>query len=289
MRRKEGFKGQRTYVIPDYIIQEVKKEPHSRNLYITDIGYYPNAAYHYRSRPKGSGQYILMYCVSGSGWISVDSRKHYLKANQYFIIPANKPHTYASSHIDPWSIYWIHYSGVHAPFFSPDSSAVHDIEPSTIDRIRDRLILFEEILQNLEMGYSLDNLNYANICLSQFLASFYYLAQFGQIRKIREQDVIDRSILYMKNNLSRKLSLEDLARQADVSASHYSLQFRKKTGHSPVDYFIQLKIQRACHLLDRSSLRIKEIALNVGYDDPYYFSRIFKKTMNVSPKEYRSD
>ncbi len=289
MRRKEGFKGQRTFVIPEYIIRELREEPHSRLLYITDIGYYPKAVDHYRSRPQGCSQYILMYCVEGGGWISVDSKRHEVKANQYFIIPANKPHSYASHTSDPWTIYWVHYSGDHASYYSTAYESVRSISPSNIDRIEDRLLLFEEMIHNLEMGYSIDNLNYANICLSHFLASFCYLTQFRQLRSMKEAGMVELSIGFMKNNLHNKLNLENLADEAGLSTSHYSLAFKQKTGRAPVDYLIQLKVQKACQLLDHSNLRIKEIAVQVGYDDAYYFSRIFKKLMNVSPKEYRAD
>lgn len=56
---------------------------------------------------------------------------------------------------------------------------------------------------------------------------------------------------------------------------------------SPVDYFIQLKMQRACQLLFFGTKHIKEIATDLGYDNPYYFSRLFKKYIGKAPKEYR--
>jgi YesN/AraC family two-component response regulator len=56
---------------------------------------------------------------------------------------------------------------------------------------------------------------------------------------------------------------------------------------SPIDYFIKLKIHYACQLLSQSDMKIKEIADKTGYDDPYYFSRLFKQVMGKSPKEYR--
>jgi AraC family transcriptional regulator of arabinose operon len=55
-----------------------------------------------------------------------------------------------------------------------------------------------------------------------------------------------------------------------------------------MDYFIHLKIQEACKLLVLSRLSISEIAYELGYEDPYYFSRIFKKVMGTSPLQYRS-
>lgn len=59
--------------------------------------------------------------------------------------------------------------------------------------------------------------------------------------------------------------------------------------YSTIDYFIQIKIQQACQLLDYSNLRINEISSRIGYEDPYYFSRIFKKVTGVSPDNYKKD
>ena len=72
-----------------------------------------------------------------------------------------------------------------------------------------------------------------------------------------------------------------------LSASHFSSLFRKATGMSPMDYFIHLKLQKACLLLYSSSIKIKDVALAVGYEDPYYFSRLFKKYLKLSPDQYR--
>jgi AraC-like DNA-binding protein len=60
------------------------------------------------------------------------------------------------------------------------------------------------------------------------------------------------------------------------------------TGHSPIQHFLHLKIQHACLLLDTSENSIKQIAGEVGYNDAYYFSRLFKQVMGVSPSGYRS-
>ncbi len=287
MKKEEGFSGQRTIIVPELIINEVKSDPINQSLYITDIGFYPTAKSHYRIRRNGCSQYILMYCIEGEGWISIEDKKIIVQENQYFIIPKNIAHSYGASNSNPWSIYWIHYSGSHAKFLSEQTANAISVKPSKISRIEDRIQLFEEMMQNLEMGYSLENLRYANICLWHFLASFQYLSQFRQVRKIQEGDLVESSIIFMKDSLKTRLTLEQLANQARVSTSHYSLVFKNKTGRSPLDYFIQLKIQYACQLLDHTSLHIKEVAQRIGYDDPYYFSRIFKKLINLSPKKYR--
>jgi len=91
----------------------------------------------------------------------------------------------------------------------------------------------------------------------------------------------------MRGNLSEKLNLNDLAVMTNLSASHFSSLFRKRTGMSPLDYFIHLKLQEACLLLLTTEIKVKDIASELGYDDQYYFSRLFSRYMKVSPLKYR--
>jgi len=288
MSKQDGFKGQRSVVIPESIVEEFKDDPISNQLYLTDIGFYPNAQFHQRTRKEGCRQYILIYCIEGKGWFSVKGKRNVIGTNQFFIIPKEIAHSYGSDNANPWSIYWVHFSGGMAPqFYDPQGSA-KIISPSKIARFEERIQIFEEILQNLEMGYSKENLQYANICLLHFLASFKYISQFRQIRRIRENDVVENAIFYMKENLAVKLTLERLAAESGISSSHFSLLFRKRTERAPMDYFNHLRIQKACQFLDNSTIRINEVALKIGYEDPFHFSRIFKKVMGVSPLHYRN-
>ena len=91
----------------------------------------------------------------------------------------------------------------------------------------------------------------------------------------------------MKVNIEKRLTTTEIATHFQYSPSHYTALFKKKTGLSPIDYFIKMKIHYACQLLCQNDLKIKEIAEKLGYDDPYYFSRLFKQVMNKSPKDYR--
>jgi AraC-like DNA-binding protein len=73
-----------------------------------------------------------------------------------------------------------------------------------------------------------------------------------------------------------------------LSKYHFIKKYKALTGTTPINHFIQLKIERACHLLDVTNKGIKEIAWAVGYEDAYYFSRIFRKVMGISPSQYRA-
>ncbi len=102
-------------------------------------------------------------------------------------------------------------------------------------------------------------------------------------RRSRLEAVMD----FMQDHLRESLRLEDFAREAGMSVSHFSDRFRAQTGQSPMAYFIQLRMRLACRLLDLSNKPVKAVALEVGYRDPYYFSRVFKKSMGISPDNYR--
>jgi transcriptional regulator GlxA family with amidase domain len=82
--------------------------------------------------------------------------------------------------------------------------------------------------------------------------------------------------------------LDDLARNAGLSTSHFSEMFRAETGFSPTAYFTHLGIRQACRMLDPTPKRFKTIAVEAGCSDPYYFSRAFKKVMGLSPGKYRA-
>jgi len=65
IRIKEGFRGQQQIVLPPMIVEQQKEDKLTQALYITDIGYYPHAAGHFRERKEGISEYVLIYCVEG--------------------------------------------------------------------------------------------------------------------------------------------------------------------------------------------------------------------------------
>ena len=117
-RIKEGFKGERIVVLPGFLIEELKRDPLGRELYITDIGYYPHAGFHYCERKEeDSNEFVLIYCVEGEGWFELDGKRYDVGANQFFILPKYKAHAYGSKAENPWTIYWIHFDGAKCRLF----------------------------------------------------------------------------------------------------------------------------------------------------------------------------
>ena len=99
---------------------------------------------------------------------------------------------------------------------------------------------------------------------------------------------IEQSVAYMTQHLDRPLQVATLAAQANISSSHFFALFKRRIGSAPMDYFTRLRMQRACGLLEGTSLSVKEIASELGYDDPFYFSRVFKSVNRVAPSDYRA-
>jgi transcriptional regulator GlxA family with amidase domain len=98
---------------------------------------------------------------------------------------------------------------------------------------------------------------------------------------------IEQSVAFMAQHLDRPLQVATLAARANISPSHFFALFKRRIGSAPMDYFTRLRMQRACGLLEGTSLSVKEIASKLGYDDPFYFSRVFKSVNRVAPSDYR--
>ena len=235
----DGFKGERAIILPDHIRAIEATNVITKQLFVTHIGYYPHAKYHFRERESGAKQYILILCEEGKGWVICHGVRYSLSRNQVFIIPKNEAHIYGADEDDPWSIYWIHFLGDHVGLFSAIIGKVIDTRDSYNSRNRDRFLLFQEIFQNLEMGYNHENLEYASICLMHFLATIKYLSQFREIKSIKELDTVQKSILYMKEHLEEKISLKEIAQYVGYSPSHFGNIFFKETSSSPISYYSQ--------------------------------------------------
>ncbi len=288
---KSGFIGERAIVIPAPIIEELKNDALGILLHITDIGFYPKADFHFRSRSKEeSKQYILIYCIEGSGWFEIDGVRQKVLPDHFFILPKGKAHSYGSDKKNPWTIYWIHFDGEKAGFFSENLDKPTRVSPEKDSRIEERFHLFEEIYSTLKNGYSRSNLDYSISGLFHFLGSLKFLGAYRESlsTKQNERDVAGEAIHFMRENIHKRLTLKEIAEYSGFSSSHFSTLFQKKTGYSPLNYLSQLKIQQACQYLDFSDMKINQISLMIGFDDPFYFSRIFTKTMGASPSEYRS-
>ncbi len=275
------MEGQCLFVLSPHLCRTVAANPINRNFYAAAVGYYPKALGHERERRYGSSDYILIYCVAGSGEISFKGSKLALKAGNYFIIPQGLPHKYRSSATDPWSIYWMHFNGGMATeLFDRSGLRVHEVGFD-----ENRVAVFHKLCTILNHGYSKREIEISNFKALHFVTSLIYHREIDP--QTNNVDAIDSSIAFMKDNIGVKISLKELAQKQNVSITYYSKMFRQKTGSSPVNYFNELKIQRSCQELFFTDKSIKKICAELGFDDQYYFSRLFSKVTGISPSMYK--
>ena len=281
---KEGFVGQKMIVLPPNIRRSILKNELINRFYTTSIGFYPHATFHNRVRKSGSKEHILLYCTVGSGTVKIKENIYPINPNQFIIIPKNTPHHYNSSQQEPWTIYWVHFMGDNADLLYSRYEQL-SLGPVFAPYSNDRLKNFDSIFHLLENCLHIRNVEVANIKTQEFIASFIYDQELSPTNN--KNDKVSQSILFMKQHINRQFSVRELAEQQNLSVTHYSRMFRTKTGSSPIHYFSELKIQLSCQHLYFTDKSIKQICIELGFNDPYYFSRLFKNLVGVSPINYR--
>lgn len=282
-------KGRRRIEIPKSILKtHVLPNKLAAPFYIGSLGYYPQAVGHYTYRKKGLPENLLIYCVDGSGWFRLRNKKYKVQPNEFFILPRNTEHAYGSDDQNPWSIYWLHYGGTLLPDFNELPAVTAAYAPIQIRGREEIVAAFNKMYHALSLGYSITNLMFANLCVPHFLSLFIYNTQHFYESPALQSNVIDSAIQHMNKNLNRNLSLPELSAAYNYSTSRFSSLFKDRTGFAPIDYFLHMKVQKATQLLDFTERPVKEIAAELGFDDPYYFSRLFKKIMGHSPSDFRN-
>jgi AraC-like DNA-binding protein len=255
---------------------------------VTDAGHFPHAAGHRVERPQGVATHLLIACLSGSGWIRTGGANLAMRPGQLAWLPAHLGHAYGSSEDSPWTISWAHFSGEEVAAWqtqlgwaAADPVMLGRLPPDRMSDLR-----LERVYDWLEHGYSLPQLFGAAAALRATFCAAIQLAQFGgPIRSAAERvaAVLDR----MRAAPAVAYRLQELAAAAHLSIPHFSELFRRQTGYAPIDYLIRQRIRQACQLLDTTLAPIGIIAADVGYADPYYFTRAFRQVMGLSPRAYR--
>lgn len=286
---KEGFKGERFISLPDDLLAKYSKDPIIGNLYIRKIGFFPHVKYHYVQKENGCDYSMLIYCIDGEGWYKINDKTYPVRKNEYIIIPEGVPYSFGADNDEPWSIYWLHFKGKLSKYFAPVSTKPKEISPSDNSRVQERLQMFEEIYRCFSMGYIKEYMMYSSLNLYAFLSSFVLLEQYRSFASSPEQHLSfsAKVIHYMQENIQHNLSLEQLSSYFRYSPSHLSMLFQKETGVSPISYFLRLKIQKACQYIELTDMKLNEIAMILGFEEPAYFSRLFTKIMGMSPSAYR--
>ncbi len=245
----------------------------------------PKEANDFRWGPGTRNVYILHYCIKGRGYYEVDGRTHTVSEGECFIIyPYTYIHYYPDEQ-DPWEYMWIDFFGKEAgellslTSLSPSKpvAKLHKGEfPTLFSKITDD--------RSSPEVHKVRSSAYLKIILS-------HLIELYPIQALEKPMATPakRGAEFIEANLySQSLTVEAVAEHLSLSRSSLYRHFIANFHKTPVEYITELRIKRSCNLLDESPLTIKNVAHSVGFGDSLYFSKVFRKLMGMSPKEYRS-
>lgn len=239
----------------------------------------------YAMGPVVRNRYLIHHVVSGKGRYTVDQHTYEIHEGDTFIIYPNKVVSYVADESDPWEYYWVGFGGVDVKSliaktdFSPEHAVIHTQRGEEL----------KEIL--LSIYHSSGGEFYRHIAMVGYLYLFLSVLIACSEKKEEEVDILQvyskKAVDFISENYGTRIAVADIASHLGISRSHLYRVFMKYTGASPQSYLERYRIKQGSILLEQTSLSVSEVANSVGYEDPLYFSKVFKKWMHCSPKEYR--
>jgi AraC family transcriptional regulator, arabinose operon regulatory protein len=243
------------------------------SCHINEYGYFPNAKYHYFKRESGADEHILILCSQGEGTVEVMKKTYKISPKMYVVIPKGVSHTYYANNQNPWSIYWFH--------FQDDWVNQPIVETLSAIKYNAVIAVFQYMIQITPKRKS--DILYLNTVYQYISHTIKH-----QIGTTIVNDHVELAIQYMVENLSKQISLFDIANYSGVSVSQLSSLFKKHVNVPPFLYYLNMKVEEASNLLLSTNQSIKEISISLGFEDQFYFSRLFKRHMGVSPKAFKA-
>lgn len=211
----------------------------------------------------------FMFPISGEARIDLDNEVFHAKSGKMLYIPYTTDIKIAVLSKNNFSYINIFHQLPQRPLFEMDITNVFEdvnkllVDLVTLCKSAKAKELFQKNLQIKKLFALLQNQKTA-----------HQNSDYGVVREL---------ITYMKDHYQQNITLEKLAKLSNLTKSQISYIFNKYTNKRPIDYLIQYRIKKAMNLLETTDLLISEVAEEVGYQDPFYFSRIFKKYTGFSP------
>ena len=271
-------------IVPRGILSQLENDALSKGLYPLALGYYPKAHRHAMKR-QVHDDYLLMYCIDGEGDLRLGADTYAISEGDVLLLEPGQAHAYAARHENPWSLFWFHFRGLDATSYRDYLSSC-----STFPVIRHKSDLnlqaqFRALMSTVTAGYSQPIFIHAGNQIRLILSHISWMESQKAHRE--SLDSVSRVSAFMRDNLHRSLSLEELAELSGLSKYHFNRRYKSLTGYSPVQHFTHMKVEQACLFLEGSDLSVAQISFKLGYEDPLYFSRVFRKILGVSPSAYR--
>ncbi len=261
----------------------IKLERRTASLYVQSTGS-QQCAPNYGWGPGVRDHFLLHHVIAGRGIFICGDRRYTLAAGDTFLIYPNTAIHYCADAQDPWEYVWVGFGGLDAAAyveltdFSPQQPVLCQRGAREIRELVERICnscgptAGEELTRTARL-YE--------------LMSFLVRTADGSRGQLRERvDCAQMAAEYIIDHYETPITVEGLAEYASVSHSSLYRRFLKRYQMAPKRFLLEYRIQRACVLLTSTNCSIQEISNSVGFEDPFYFSRVFKEIKGVSPRQY---
>ena len=254
--------------------------------YVTRVGhYYYDARYNFLdscdiAHLESHKNLFLTYVRSGTMYFETD-QLYCAERGQIGLVDCRRPHHFYTK--GDAEALWIHFDGANAAAFFEQILAFRGgrqvLTPPADLRIEQELA---QIISGLRTG-DMTELDRSQR-IYRILCALLFPAQAGPDRK---NDAIAQAVKYIGEHLFESLSVEKVADAVSLSPSHFSRQFKARTGYSPYEYIVLRRIDKAKYMLASTELSVKEIAYATGYNSEENFIHSFRKNVGVAPGIFR--
>lgn len=234
----------------------------------------------------------LIYTCDGTGSFNIENNKFPIQKGTLLYITPNTPYSIEMVDKITSSFLTVHFSFADVSFndgkwIVNESASFLPLQPA--QKLQETLPV-EEQFQKLVDNWNAKMPGYefvARTILQQLLITITqslnkHSQNYATLLKV------ERIIHYMHQNLNRKITLSELAEFISMSPFYMSKSFKAATGYTIIEYFNKLKIDKSKELLIERNKKVKEVALELGFVDEFYFSRMFKKAEGINPSEFCS-
>ena len=240
-------------------------------------------------RPRGRLDFQLLYIASGKAHFHFDGKEEIVTAGHMVIYRPKEPQKYEYYGKDQTEVYWVHFTGSNVKNVLRSYGITDDKRVFYCGSDLEYQNHFRTMIQELQMCKD----NYSEmleIHLRQiFIMLHRYFKTSCKMNNSQIAEEIDKATIFFNQHYNEDICIDEYAKTHNMSTSWFIRNFKQYADATPMQYILSIRIYNAEALLKNTQYNITEIANIVGYDNPLYFSRIFKKVKGLSPSEYRKN